>query len=241
MQSVTYGAIENNGPIMVFLHGFPGLRSKQNRDFAETAVRELGGVAYVALHSGLGVAPGKFSFTNCLHEVREFFKGIVKEASGAADVHGGSGTARRPVYLVGHSWGGLMSLILASEYPDVVDRVVLLSPLLDFRSLGDVRAGFAEMVREHAQLEFGSVEELANDYHHLARQISVEEIIEKIPSRIRVLLLQSQGDQVTPTEVARKRLAHFKNRPEFVEVDVNHSFLGHARGEVGERIVSFFR
>jgi pimeloyl-ACP methyl ester carboxylesterase len=225
MQSVTYGAIENNGPIMVFLHGFPGLRSKQNRDFAETAVRELGGVAYVALHSGLGVAPGKFSFTNCLHEVREFFKGIVKEASGAADVHGGSGTARRPVYLVGHSWGGLMSLILASEYPDVVDRVVLLSPLLDFRSLGDVRAGFAEMVREHAQLEFGSV----------------EEIIEKIPSRIRVLLLQSQGDQVTPTEVARKRLAHFKNRPEFVEVDVNHSFLGHARGEVGERIVSFFR
>ncbi|MFC1845248.1 alpha/beta hydrolase [Thermodesulfobacteriota bacterium] len=43
------------------------------------------------------------------------------------------------IILIGSSFGGLMAVIFAMEYPDAVKRIVLLAPALNFPEFGDYR------------------------------------------------------------------------------------------------------
>lgn len=229
MQILKFGAADAQGPVMLFLHGFPGLRSKQNRDFAEKAVQALGGRAYVPLYAGLGQAEGVFKFSTCLTKIRAFVAELLQHEIG------------REIYVAGHSWGGLLSLLIASEHPERVTKVALLSPLLDFAAMGDIRHGFAEERLKHPSLSFGTVDDLAEDFDELAATVDVRGAIAAIPAETEVLFLQADGDPITPTSSAELMLKSFKRAPEFKLVNVDHSFLGPARDEVAELVVGHFQ
>jgi pimeloyl-ACP methyl ester carboxylesterase len=228
MLTVEYGDSQGpTQPLLVFLHGFPGLRSKQNRDLAEQAANGVSGKSFVALYSGLGQAPGQFSFSGCLLDVRGFFHDLMTK------------WPDRQFTLVGHSWGGLMALILASEFPSRIHSLVLLSPLLDFKGengQGIGREEFIEMGREHPEISFGGADFLSADFDNLGKQIDIPAVIEKIPAQTQILFLQAKNDKITPESVAKQLLPHFRATVSYREIEVDHSFLGEGRSEVSRFI-----
>jgi pimeloyl-ACP methyl ester carboxylesterase len=69
---------------------------------------------------------------------------------GAADLHALLGAAKQkgPYVIVAHSWGGLISRLYASTYPDEVSGLVLLDPASEFLQETLTPAQWASFVRQ---------------------------------------------------------------------------------------------
>lgn len=212
--------------VTVFLHGFPAVRSKQNREIAEIVARETGRPVELLLYSGLGFAAGVFSFRKTLHEVGEYFDGLF--ASGRAE----------KVDLVGHSWGGFLALVLASRNPARVRRVVLMSPLLKFAGESDAARGFDGVARDNPVLRLGNTSELAADFAEVGKSHPTEELIRRLPASVEVLFLQAKEDELTPLAYAEAARAFFAKKPHFEIADNNHSFL-RDRPALAKKIAAF--
>ena len=209
-------------PQILFLHGFPGVRSRQNRDIAEKVSSLLMRATVVALYNGLGQSPGEFSFQVCLQEVEALFLKLSNAG---------------PIDLVGHSWGGFQAIRLAALYPARVRKLVLLSPLLKFFPLDVCVRSFAETARDNPSLNLGNTEARAQEFCTIGRDVSVMTLIPQIPTRISVLVLQASDDLVTPGSVSKPA---FEARPstQYEIFENDHSFLKD-RDQVAERIARF--
>ena len=196
----------------VFLHGFPGVRSKQNREIAKAVSERTGRDAHVLLYSGINDAPGLFSFESCLAEVHAYIESLRNQGITRFD-------------LVGHSWGGFLALTLASKYPDSVRKLVLMSPLLKFHPVADAFTSFSAMQSNYPEFKFHGVQELASEFFAMNEKFPTDQFIEKLPRDLPVLFLQAEADEVTPTKVAQSKLELFPNQPEFTLAKTDHSFL----------------
>lgn len=212
---------------LVFLHGFPSIRSKQNREIAAAVNAELGWPTDLLLYSGLGCAPGEFTFSGCVDEVGDYFAKLLRERD-------------RKIDLIGHSWGGFVSLLMASRYPERVRRLVLMSPLLWFASEAEVYGGFTELTKEHADLNLGNTSDLVRDFCLIGEKYPTASLIKGLSPATEVLFLQAKVDPLTPAEIAIKMKDLFPRPPIFELVDNDHSFLSD-RPQLSQRIAKFLR
>lgn len=208
MTRLEFGSPQAN-PIL-FLHGFPGVRSKQNRDIAEKVAEILGRRAIVLLYEGLGQAPGEFSFERCLRDVENEFTSIA--GAGAID-------------LVGHSWGGFQAIRLSGVHPSKVRRLVLMSPLLRFFEQGVCESSFADTARENPTLNLGDVRERAREFVAIGTAHPYRELVAKIPPHVPTTILQAADDPITPGRVS-KEASELVRGPMTYEIrETDHSFL----------------
>lgn len=217
---------DNTGPLTVFMHGFPAIRSRQNRDLAEKVAELRGAPVQLLLYSGLGHAPGVFSFERTLEDVRGFFTELAKEQAG------------RKIDLVGHSWGGFLSLQMIKEFPHLVRRLVLMSPLLGFGEAEAVRSSFENTRDQNPKLSLEPSAKLAEEFSRIGERYPTQESVAAVPESIDVLFLQAKNDDITPTPVALKRIPLFRRAPELRLADNDHSFLSN-RDELAREIAEF--
>jgi pimeloyl-ACP methyl ester carboxylesterase len=206
-----------------FLHGFPGLRSIQNRDIAQPVSELNGNTAQVLLYEGLGCAPGEFSFSRCREAVVNHFRKHLDGNPGQIDV-------------VGHSWGGFLALQIAGQFPDRIRKLVLMSPLLKFFSETDACEGFKMTAEEYPVLSLGDTAKLARDFVEVRNKFPLEPIIANL--KIPTLFLQARVDDRTPLDVAEEYRTKFSNDLIFEILDTDHSFL-EDRPQIAKRIAKY--
>ena len=213
--------------LTISLHGFPGVKSKQNRDIAEILVEKTGRPVDVLLYRGLGLDEGEFSFEECLGHVRAHCAKRLAEGWEKLD-------------LVGHSWGGFLSLVVASELGTQIDHLVLMSPLLKFAAVGQAAPFFEEKARENPTLGIQNHRRLAREFDTLSMRFSTDELIAKIPASVKVLFLQARGDETTPEIHAHEAQRFFTKKPTFEVIATDHSFV-EDRPRIAARIAEFLR
>jgi pimeloyl-ACP methyl ester carboxylesterase len=207
MKVLEYG---DSGPATLFLHGFPGVRSKQNKDLAEKAAA-MGRRCFVPLYSGLGQADGDFTFLSCRSDVQTFARDLL-ERFGSID-------------LVGHSWGGYLSLGIAAEAQEKIGRLVLMSPLLHFFTLDLAKQAFRMTADGNGELRLGETDVLAREFHTLGNKDRAEEYARRISTETRVSIFQAKNDDTTPASYVENLVNQFKQRPQYEVVATDHSFL----------------
>lgn len=208
---MTHLEFKGDGRLTVFLHGFPGIRSRQNRDIAEQTAQTTGRRCIVPLYSGLGFSNGEFSFESCRSQVHEYVAELIKQ-NGQID-------------LVGHSWGGYLSLGLAAKHGSRIGRLVLMSPLLNFFDAKVAMDSFSETAKNNPQLNLGNVQERANEFVDVGTKTPASSLAAKIDPKTRVTILQAEGDPVTPAEHSKTLLEHFPFSVPYELVATDHSFL----------------
>lgn len=220
----------NNGALssIVFLHGFPGHRSRQNRDLAKGMAEGMGENVDVLLYAGLGCAPGLFSFTRCFAEVESYLLNLEKALEG------------QKVILVGHSWGGFLALAMARRFADRVDQVLLLSPLLRFLPEADAVKWFESYRAENPDLDFGDSALLARDWREFYSRQDIPEIIRSLHLSTQVSIIQARQDEVTPAHLAESMLAVFAQPPRYELREDDHGFQSN-RSDLVRRLVALAR
>lgn len=232
METISYPAAheaQTSGRLTIFLHGFPGIRSKQNRELAEIVARETRVPSEVVLYPGLGCAGGVFSFGSCRDDVCQF---IQAKLEAQPDLQ---------LDLVGHSWGGYLSLTLTQLFPSRVRRLILLSPLLEFVSAGAIRPWLEQVRSENPAVQLSSdLDRLALEFAAFQGRAPASKLIAAIPNTVDVLFLQARIDPMTPAEIAQAHLPNFHKPPTFALVDNDHSFLAD-RPALGRRLAEFLK
>lgn len=210
MKVLEYGKA-NAGRATLFLHGFPGVRSKQNRDLAERAADGFGRRCFVPLYDGLGVAEGRFSFESCRDQIQSFAEKLLAE--------------NETLDLVGHSWGGYLALGLAAKHQERIERLILMSPLLHFFTLDVCKQAFTLTAEGNADLDLGNIETLAKEFHTLGNREHAYRHAQTISSRTMVSIFQAASDDTTPASYAEHLVNQFRERPGYEAVATDHSFL----------------
>jgi hypothetical protein len=117
-----------------------------------------------------------------------------------------------------------------------------LSPLLDLKGIGDMGLGYDDAIKtHHHDIDLGERAEFVADYNDLVKQHEIDELIAGFPKEIAVEIIQAQNDPITRDDFAEKMLARFPKAPIYTKVNVNHSFIGPDRVQVGQRIVRLIR
>jgi pimeloyl-ACP methyl ester carboxylesterase len=200
-----FGTPYGEGPVrVVWLHGW----ARRGQDFAvAAALLAEQGVASIALDlPGFGASPAPVASGGA----REYAELIAPLLVGLNDA---------PYVLVGHSFGGRIACVLASRYPELVDRLVLTGvPLIRhgqsraprmFRLLRWLhRRGVMNEARmESARQKYGST-----DYRNAQgtmRDVLVANVNESYEDELAtivapVTLLWGERDDVTPRDVATR-------------------------------------
>jgi pimeloyl-ACP methyl ester carboxylesterase len=199
------------GRATLFLHGFPGVRSKQNRDLAERVAARTSRKCFLPLYAGLGHSEGEFSFLKCRTEVRALAHELV--------------TTYGSIDLVGHSWGGYLALGLASDHQDAIGSLVLMSPLIYFFTLDLVKQAFRLTQANNPELVLGPTDDLAKEFDMLGTSDRADDFARAISSDTKVSIFQAATDDTTPASYAQNLVNLFKLRPFYEAVSTDHSFL----------------
>jgi pimeloyl-ACP methyl ester carboxylesterase len=219
---------DSDALITVFLHGFPALHSKQNREIAEVAAKNLERETHLLFYTGLGFAPGEFRFQKCLSDVATYFAELIE---------------KRPkvkIDIVGHSWGGYLALQMATRFAPQIRRMVLMSPLLMFSAIDLGVEILDDYARNNPMLTLGDPEELAVDFTEIGSSMPAAELIGAVSEAIEILFLQARNDDITPTRFALNMIDDFKRRPLLEIVDTDHSFIVD-RPRLSQRIAAFLK
>lgn len=225
MKVVSFGPARSS-VVNISLHGLPGVYSRQNLEIAEKIVEVSGDRTEAFLYSGLGVAPGVFSFKSCLREVEARMAEIVAEDKDIS------------IRLIGHSWGGYLALRMAAIYRDRVEKLVLMSPLLELPNEERALEGLKGYKNDHPELNFADIDLMLGELASLKTENSSYDLIDDLPETIDVLFLQAKNDPVTLDQNALKALEIFKRPPIFEFVATDHSFV-EDRPRLAQRIAEF--
>jgi pimeloyl-ACP methyl ester carboxylesterase len=218
--SRVFGESYGTGPVrVVWLHGW----ARQANDFAVAAqLLADRGVASVALDlPGFGSSPVPEVAGGARHYAELLTPTLRDIADG-------------PLVLVGHSFGGRLAVVVASQHPDLVGGLVLTGVPQLVRLGGSVRSPFAYrairwLARRHllgasrlevARQKYGSV-----DYRNaqgVIRDVLVATVQESYESELATLTVPvafvwGEGDRDVPVEVAR-RAAALVQGPTTIEV-----------------------
>jgi len=106
-----------NRPFVVFCHGFPG--NEKNRDIAYELFQKGVSTAIVK-YRGVENSGGEFKFTGAVYDIK----------SAMSDLHDKYGLREDNMALVGYSYGGLFSINLCYDKPDI-KNLVCISPVVN--------------------------------------------------------------------------------------------------------------
>lgn len=226
MEILVHGQIDKSTQnIVVLLHGFPGITTKQNRDLAPLFYEKLGWPSVIIFYPGLSVNPGKFKYTETYELVTSKIKGFL---------------AINPnlnIHLYGHSFGGYLSLRLAKDFTNNVKQIFLLSPLVHVIDKEFFTELINKLYTEQSYLERYSLEELYEDHKKFGVGYYPDELKPYLASK-RVMMYQARLDTITPTAIAKEFVKN--TNIHYEESEQDHSFLTD-RMEVFNKAYDFFK
>lgn len=169
--------------VFLVIHGFPSWSSK-NYDIAEHLCL-MGYEIFIPHHKGLGLSKGNFSFKKSISDVKKLILLIKQEKPGLR------------ISLLGHSWGGFISLYL-NQY--VEEYLILLAPLLDVPNSTKMNY-FLNYFFENHPLETSGYNKktLKKEFLVLKNNFHLEKFIQHIKNR-KFLLLHGHEDDIIPIE-----------------------------------------
>lgn len=222
-----YGSLDQaltSNELFVFLHGLPGIRTRQNQDLAENLFKTLNKNSVLFFYPGAGVAEGIFSFQKTYALVKNFIQEVILK------------NPNIKIHLVGHSFGGYLSLRLCKDFPESIQTIFLLSPLvfvLKERSMVDL---FNSIQASHPEVKTADMKSLQEDYQKFIEGYDPIEL-KKYLNHKKIKYVQSAPDDITPASSAR---AYINDLPtiEYIEIDQDHSFLVD-RNEIKNLFVQF--
>jgi pimeloyl-ACP methyl ester carboxylesterase len=208
--SRVFGESYGTGPVrVVWLHGW----ARQSRDFAAAAqILADRGVASVALDlPGFGSSPAPQSAGGARHYA-ELILPTLREIADA------------PLVLVGHSFGGRIAVVVASQHPELVAELVLTGVPQLVRVGAPARAPLAYrvirwLVRRHllsdSRLEAARQKYGSSDYRNaqgVIRDVLVATVQETYESELTTLTMPiafvwGEGDREVPVEIATRAAA----------------------------------
>jgi pimeloyl-ACP methyl ester carboxylesterase len=199
---------------VLFLHGFPAHRGVKNLDLAQWVHEETGETTYVLHFRGLGESRGTFGFCDSVREATAVFDRLV------------SRERHQTVALVGHSFGGMVALNVAHTRPTHTDVAVLLSPLCYMEEGDPIYRWILEDSPKDWPGVFGTKtrSELVADMNEIGQKHLPSVLAPQISEGLRLAILQSATDDVTPALRARAILPSFRRPPEYLELPLDHSF-----------------
>jgi proline iminopeptidase len=114
--SIRVRIAEGDAPIALLLHGGPGGTDYLFKFFARP-LRDLGWKAVGMIQRGSPGSPseGPFTIDAMLDDVEQVLEVV--------------NAARRPVAIIGHSWGGLLATCYAARHPLALARLCLICPV----------------------------------------------------------------------------------------------------------------
>lgn len=105
--------------LVIIMHGFTGRKDEKLISDIANNFDEKGLATLRFDFNGHGESDGKFEDMTVLNEIGDA-KAILDYARTITGV--------RHIYLLGHSQGGVVASILAGYYPDIIDKLILMSP-----------------------------------------------------------------------------------------------------------------
>lgn len=208
--SRVFGEAYGTGPVrVVWLHGW----ARQSRDFAAAAqLLADRGIASVALDlPGFGSSPTPESAGGARHYAGLIVPTLREVADG-------------PLVLVGHSFGGRIAVVVASQHPDLVGELVLTGVPQLVRLGAPARAplkyrAIRWLAQRHllsdTRLEAARQKYGSSDYRNaqgLMRDVLVATVHETYEPelntlRVPIAFVWGEGDRDVPLEIARRAAA----------------------------------
>ncbi len=226
MEFLVHGDIDKNTKhVVILLHGFPGISTKQNRDLAPICFEKLDIPTAIIFYPGLSMNPGKFKYTKTYELICQFIRSCLEVNS---DIK---------FSLFGHSFGGYLSLRLAKDFNKHIEKIFLLSPLLHVISDQLLEELVTKLYTENSHLERHTLEEFYEDHRKFILGYEPDHL-KKYLSNLKVKLLQSKDDNITPTPVAKNYIKD--TTIQYEESWQEHAFLSD-RQEVFDKVVAFLK
>ena len=209
------GTDNSQEEVSAFFHGFPGESTRQNFDFAEKTVRLSGKPVYQIVYSGLGEAPGKFSFKRSLDESRAFLDYLR--------------VRYKRVNIVAHSWGAFVALnALHDSQIEHSGKITLLNPLTFLPEKQHMPAILDSVLAEfpHLKDKFEANSSLLQEIEDLRIRNIPLEFADKLKIKPGQLnLLQSKEDSEVPPSTSKDFSMRLQVKHNYELVDSDHSFL----------------
>ncbi len=219
-------AIESNA--VLFLHGFPANRNVKNLDLADVVHQQTKRAVYLLHYRGLGESHGDFRFTQSIQEAVEVMHRLAKD--------------HRKVTVIGHSWGGLVGMNIAQRCPELVDQLILLSPLCELDKNNSLYSWILHEVKNDCPGVYGklSQEDILAEIEGVVANHAPKDIVGRIPSTIPITLIQAALDDTTPAAAAKALLPHFSSQVNYLELPQDHSF-SQSRRQLADTILGVLR
>jgi esterase/lipase len=207
----------------LIIHGFPSWSTK-NYDIAEHLCL-MGYEVIIPHHKGLGLSNGAFSFKNSISDIKKLIKSIKKEKP------------TQKISIIGHSWGGFISLQL-NQY--VEDHLILLAPLLEIPSSlklnNFVNYFFTNYPKETKSYTKNN---LKKEFQELQNNFKLSTFIKNI-KRQKLLLIHGILDDLIPIEHSiefSKKISE-EIKFDFIKINEDHR-LSKNRDRVFNQIISW--
>lgn len=147
----------------------------------------------------------------------------------------------KKIYLVGHSQGGVIASMLAGYYPDIISKLVLVSPAATL--VEDARRGQLQMANYdpiHVPKEIPLINNFnaGGFYVRTAKYMPIYEVAQHYTGR--VCLIHAGNDKVV-NEIASERYhAMYNDSVLHIIAGADHSFYERDYGERATRIIKSF-
>ncbi|MGE3760341.1 MAG: hypothetical protein AB7H97_21430 [Pseudobdellovibrionaceae bacterium] len=204
---------KRSATVNLIFHGFPSRKTK-NLDLAQELCWRTGDDGLILHYPGLGKSPGPFSFVASVTKSLEFVKTEVLPRY-------------EKINLIGHSWGGLVSLNVSELLGEKLGKMLLFSPFNAIPKDEELKI-FVSHLMKTVQIEYwGSTHENScAEIETLRLQYNPRDIAKKMKWKPnQVTILQAINDEPVPERTTREFARLFDLPCKYEEMDIDHSFI----------------
>ncbi len=215
--------------IAVFLHGYTGHKNENGflfKQITEALVEH--NIATLRFdYMGSGDSDGKFS-EQTYDTIRADARTVIKEA-----VRLNNG---KPIYLIGFSMGGANAARMSVEMPELIEKLVLMSPAGLMGKMLELRFATLEVIDDY-YIDLGGYY-LSKDFMYSFQGHDLYEGVEKFTKP--VLILQGTKDQAVKPEMSKKYDDLYPNSKYVLIEGAEHCYTRVPyRKQVSEEIIKF--
>lgn len=200
---------------LILFHGFPCTDPiTKNHDIANIAHEQLDIDTYLLHYPGLGDSKGLFSFQQSIDDSIQFAKEIAQNSK------------YDEIFILGHSWGGLIALNVCSILQEKIKKIILLSPYMYLPPDKELSINLKKEIEANPNIllpeNFSSI--LA-ELQFVRKYRNPQDIIKnQVMKSYDTAIIQAKNDDVVPRELTKSLLTKFEKKPQYIELSTNHSF-----------------
>lgn len=219
-------------PLVIVVHGFTGHMEERHILAVAKAAREAGMATLRVEMYGHGKSDGIFEHHNILDWIADMLYVVdyAKSLPFAGDL-----------YLMGHSQGGLLTMLIGGLKADQLKAIIPLSPAISIRE--GCREGElfgAKFDPDHIpdSLTLGNGRVISGDYIRTAAALPVEQAIDAFKKP--VLIIHGEADESVPVRFSRWAAERYRNAKLVLIPEDTHCYDRHLE-KVTEAVKEFLR